>query len=146
MQKNICSVASLFLPADVLEKSINEINGEINSHDWRTNLTIRVSEALSKPIKSLCAEEITTLLRQGIGGEITLALGLMLVSEEPMICGDSYCGDILKLVLERSWAEWIKTEKYGVDPYGLSAMIESTVFGLKSLGDELEILCKKLMI
>ena len=83
------------------------------------------------------------MLRQNVGGDLALALALMIISDEPLICGDSYSGDILKLTLERDWPAWLRTEQFGVDPYWLVSSVESTVSGLRTLTDELEDAFKK---
>jgi len=141
--KNISQVVSQFLAPDLLQQSIQQLSGQVFPKDERTQLTRRVSTATSKPIAELGADEIVTLLRQQCGGDVALALALMLISEEPLMCGDSHSGDLLQLALQREWNAWLATEKYGVDPYGLISSIESTINGLKDLCVELEGSLKK---
>ena len=138
MKKSIREVIKRFLPDDLLKKSIQQILGSEFQTDNRTNLTRRVSEAASKPMVELGTDDIVMLLRQDVGEELTLAIALMLISEEPLMCGDACSGDLLQLALQRGWHAWLNTEKYGVDPYGLISAIESTVNGLKDLCAVLE--------
>lgn len=138
IDQNIFPLTSLFMPAEFFDQSINRLNGRADSPDDRTTLTRRVAEAQAKPMKELRSGELATLLRQRMGGDIALALGLMLVSEQPLIGADSGSGDLLGLVMQYEWADWLRTRAYGVDPYWLVGMLEATVSGLRTLAGELE--------
>lgn len=128
----------------MLEKSIDEIDGQGNVADPRTNLTRRVAEARGKPIKDLMTDELCTLLRQRMGGTIALALGLFIVSEEPLICGDVGSGDLLQLTLEYDWSDWLATQQYGTDPWISMSTADSTVSGLRQSISEWEKLYAKM--
>ena len=141
--RNIKEIVSHFMPESALGGSVGDTSSERLGGDDRTNLTRRVSESAAKPISELTTADVATMLRQEVGGDFALALALMIISEEPLICGDSYSGDILKLALERDWQAWLRTEKYGVDPYWLISSVESTVSGLRTLSAELEDAFKK---
>ncbi len=134
----IYPLTRLFMPAEFFDQSINRLNGWADFRDDRSNLTRRVAEALAKPMKELRSGELATLLRQRMGGDIVLALGLMVVSEEPLIRADSGSGDLLELVMQYGWADWSRTQAYGVDPYGLIGMVEATISGLRELTGGLE--------
>ena len=141
--RNIKEIVSQLMSESALGGSVNDASSERLGCDDRTNLTRRVSESVAKPISELTTADVATMLRQEVGGDFALALALMIISEEPLICGDSYSGDLLKLALERDWQAWLRTEKYGVDPHWLISSVESTVSGLRTLSAELEGALKK---
>lgn len=138
INQTIHPLTRLFMPAEFFDQSINQVNGRADLRDGRSHLTRRVAEALAKPMKELRSDELATLLRQRTGGDIALALALMLVSEEPLICADSGSGDLLELVMQYGWADWSRTQAYGVDPYWLIGMLESTISRLRELAGGLE--------
>ncbi|MFC4159049.1 contact-dependent growth inhibition system immunity protein [Chitinimonas lacunae] len=133
----ILPIVEKYLPPEVSSQSINGITQNPFPEDNRTNLTTRLSEICAKPIKELRTDDIATLLRQDVGDDISLAIALMLISEEPLICADSYSGDILMLTTQKTWEQWLATEVYGIDPYWLAGYVQDTIIALKELSIEL---------
>lgn len=134
----ILPVVKHYLPARTLAQSLNEAGDAYFDSDLRTNLTRRLSAAMAKPIAELDSSEIALLLRQNVGGALVLAIGLMLVEEAPMARADHFWGDMLELVMERSWPQWLATEAYGVDPYGLVGSVEGMAESLRGMADRIE--------
>ena len=133
-----------FMREDMLEKSINDINGTLMATAKQMNLTDRVSAAKKKPMKSLTTDEICTLLRQREGGPIVLAIGIMIVGEEPLISADAGSGDLLRLVMEYEWNSWLATMPYGTDPWITISIAQSTLAGMREDLTELDALFAKL--
>lgn len=134
----ILPVARRYLPAETLAQSLNEAGDVYFESDLRTNLTRRLSVAMAKPIAELDSSDIALLLRQNVGGALVLAIGLMLVEEAPMARADHFWGDMLELVMERSWSQWLETQAYGIDPYGLVGAVEGMAESLRKMADRIE--------
>ena len=85
---------------------------ELDGQDWgeaEPNDTIMIKRCHAlrrKPLASLALDEVGLAIRQRVGLPYILDLAVKLVSEEPLLEGEHYPGDILSALLKMPDKQW----------------------------------------
>lgn len=88
-----------------LDKSLKQLEKDVweEPEKFTTGLMQRCYKYRKVPISSLKAGEIRTLISQDIGTKFLLTRVLQLLSEDILIEGDLYEGDLLEVTLKINW-------------------------------------------
>tara|TARA_R110002096_G_scaffold253095_1_gene445987 strand:- start:68 stop:538 length:471 start_codon:yes stop_codon:yes gene_type:complete len=91
------------------DKCLDEIEGvDWGEPDYDSHLVVTCHELRKKPIAEFTAEDLRIMIGQDISSEILLPIALNRLSEDPLISGDLYDGDLLSVVSRLPSTYWSK--------------------------------------
>lgn len=84
---------------------------DIEGVDWGepeydSNLVVTCHKLRKKPVSEFTVADLRIMIGQDISSEILIPIALNRFSEDPLICGDFYDGDLLSVVSRLPPAYW----------------------------------------
>lgn len=98
------SVSARFSPEFSLEQIEDDFWGQPPSE--ATHLISTIYRLRGKPVGSLEAEDLRIMIGQNVGVDTLVPLALTRLTQEPLLEGDFYPGDVLTAVLQVSRGYW----------------------------------------
>ena len=76
--------------------------------DYESHVVVTCHKLRKKPIAEFTIEDLRIMIGQDISSEILIPIALDRLSEDPLISGDLYDGDLLSVVSRHPSAYWSK--------------------------------------
>ena len=96
------------------KKSLDEIEGvEWGAPEYDSHLVVTCHELRKKPLDQFTVEDLRIMIGQDIGTVLLVPMALERLSDDPLISGDLFEGDLLASLARIPFAFWLKNpEQY----------------------------------
>jgi hypothetical protein len=89
------------------DKCLDDIEGvDWGDPDYESHLVVTCHKLRKKPIAEFTAEDLRIMIGQDISTQILVPIALSRLSEDPLISGDLYDGDLLSVVARLPSTYW----------------------------------------
>ena len=91
------------------DRCLDEIEGvDWGEPSYDSNLVITCHKLRKKPVGEFTVEDLRIMIGQDISSAVLTPIALTRLSEDPLVSGDFYAGDLLSVVLRLPSAYWIE--------------------------------------